>query len=67
MRPFLARDTLIHYPIYAAITGSFGYWMMGVEQRQMKLLKGRREALLEKRRRYAATTEGIDGVVPVVV
>lgn len=33
--------------------GSFGYWLTGVEQRQEAYLNQRREALLEKRRRYA--------------
>lgn len=60
MRPFFARDTILHYPVYATVTGSFGYWLMGVEQRQINYLNQRREVLLEKRKRFAAAG-GIDG------
>lgn len=62
-RPF---ETLWHYPLYAAVTGSFGYWLMGVQQRQTNYLNGRREALLEKRKRFAAAG-GIDGASTVAV
>lgn len=64
-RPF-SRETLWHYPLYAAVTGSFGYWLMGVQQRQTSLLNRRREALLEKRKRFAAAG-GIDGTSTVAV
>lgn len=39
--------------MYAGIGGSFGYWLLGVEQRQVSFLQGRRDGLLEKRRRRA--------------
>jgi len=39
------------YPLFAGVGGSFGYWLQGVEDRQLKILAERREALLEKRRR----------------
>ena len=39
------------YPLFALTGGSFGYWLQGVESRQVKLLKQRKEILMEKRRR----------------
>lgn len=53
MRPFFARQALWAYPMYAGIGGAFGYWLTGVEDRQMRLLSDTRERLLEKRRRRA--------------
>lgn len=53
MRPLFARQSLYVYPIYASIGASFGYWLTGVEQRQIQLLTDRRDRLLEKRRRQA--------------
>jgi hypothetical protein len=51
MRPLFNKESLWVYPVYASIGGSFGYWLMGVEQRQYKMLSDRRDALLEKRAR----------------
>ncbi|KAI9830474.1 MAG: hypothetical protein M1826_004711 [Phylliscum demangeonii] len=51
MRPFFMRESLWAYPVYGGAGGSFGYWLMGVEQRQMEMLANRREKLLAKRRR----------------
>lgn len=53
MRPFFNRESLWAYPLFAGVGGSFGYWLTGVESRQMKMLAERRENLLEKRRRRA--------------
>ncbi|KAF2453186.1 hypothetical protein BDY21DRAFT_293345 [Lineolata rhizophorae] len=58
MRPFFARDTLWTYPAFAAVGGSFGYWLMGVERRQYQTLADRRDRLLEKRKRRAEREEG---------
>ncbi|KAL9056005.1 MAG: hypothetical protein Q9162_003184 [Coniocarpon cinnabarinum] len=58
MRPFFNRQSLWVYPVYAGLGGSVGYWLTGVEQRQVAFLNERREALLEKRRRRALR-EGI--------
>lgn len=60
MRPFFQRGGLWVYPFFAGIGGSFGYWMQGVEQRQVKLLQQRKEIIIEKRRRRAEreATEG---------
>lgn len=67
MRPFFNRESLWAYPLFAAVGGSFGYWMTGVEQRQLRVLTERRNALLEKRRRRAEregqTVEGGNGTV----
>lgn len=51
MRPILAKESLWVYPLFAGVGGSFGYWLQGVENRQLKILAQRREAILEKRRR----------------
>jgi hypothetical protein len=61
MRPLFNKESLWVYPVYAGIGGSFGYWLMGVENRQFRLLADRRDQLLEKRarrkdREEAATT-----------
>jgi hypothetical protein len=39
------------YPVYAGIGGGFGYWLQGVEARQLKIIAQRRDVLLEKRRK----------------
>ncbi|PVH97545.1 hypothetical protein DM02DRAFT_616494 [Periconia macrospinosa] len=57
MRPLFNRESLWVYPVFAGIGGSFGYWLMGVEQRQYKMLADRRDALLEKRARRKAREE----------
>lgn len=53
MRPFFQRGALWVYPMFAGIGGSFGYWMKGVEDRQMKMLAQRKQIVIEKRRRRA--------------
>ena len=53
MRPLFNPQSLWVYPVYASIGGSFGYWLMGVEARQIAYLQVRRDALMEKRRRRA--------------
>ena len=61
MRPFFNRESLWVWPLFAGVGGSFGYWLTGVEGRQMAILAERRESLLEKRRRRAereATANG---------
>ena len=49
MRPLFGRSYLWTYPVYAAVGGSFGYWLTGVEGRQMAVLEERKQRLLEKR------------------
>jgi len=51
MRPLFNKESLWVYPVFAGIGGSFGYWLMGVEQRHFKMLAERRDALIEKRAR----------------
>ena len=51
MRPMFAREGIWAYPFYAGVGGTFGYWLKGVEDRQLNILRERREILLEKRRR----------------
>ncbi|KAI9790706.1 MAG: hypothetical protein M1816_004847 [Peltula sp. TS41687] len=58
MRPFFNKESLWAYPMFGGVGASFGYWLMGVEERQMKILEGRRERLLEKRRRRAERESG---------
>ncbi|KAL4978358.1 hypothetical protein BDW66DRAFT_158168 [Aspergillus desertorum] len=51
MRPLFVKESLWAYPLFAGIGGSFGYWIQGIEQRQLKILAQQKEAILEKRRR----------------
>lgn len=51
MRPLFMRKNLWTYPVYAAVGGSFGYWLTGVEHRQLAVLQERKARLLEKRRK----------------
>ena len=51
MRPFFQRQNLWAYPLFAGVGGSFGWWLQGVESRQMKMLQQRKEMVIEKRRR----------------
>ncbi|CAL3966654.1 hypothetical protein PZA11_003237 [Diplocarpon coronariae] len=51
MRPFFNKQSLWAYPVYAGLGGSFGYWLMGVEDRQQAIISARRKILLEKRAR----------------
>jgi hypothetical protein len=53
MRPLFNKESLWVYPLFAGVGGSFGYWMQGVETRQLKILAERRNGLLEKRKRRA--------------
>ena len=53
MRPFLNKESLWAYPLFAAAGGSFGYWLTGVENRQNAILLERKNTLLAKRRRRA--------------
>ncbi|KIW86328.1 hypothetical protein Z517_01724 [Fonsecaea pedrosoi CBS 271.37] len=61
MRPFFQRGTLWVYPLFASIGGSFGYWLTGVEDRQVKLLQQRKQIIIEKRRRRAEREAVADG------
>ncbi|MCJ1474812.1 hypothetical protein MMC13_003472 [Lambiella insularis] len=62
MRPFWNRESLWAYPVFAAAGGSFGYWLTGVERNQLNILTGRRNALMEKRKRRAER-EGHAGII----
>ena len=53
MRPLFNKESLWVYPLFATVGGSFGYWLEGVESRQLKILADRKEMILEKRRRRA--------------
>ena len=53
MRPLFGKESIWAYPLFATVGGSFGYWLEGVESRQLKMLAERKEMLLEKRRRRA--------------
>ena len=58
MRPLFGMGSVWVYPVYAGIGASFGYWLQGVETRQVALLRERREALLEKRTRREVQLAG---------
>ena len=51
MRPFFNKESLWAWPVYAGVGASFGYWMLGVEERNTARLLSKRNMLLEKRRR----------------
>ena len=53
MRPFFNKESLWAYPLFGGIGASFGYWLQGVEERQMKILGARKMSILEKRARRA--------------
>lgn len=53
MRPFFAKSSLAAYPLFMGCGAAFGYWLQGVEERQIALLQNRKDRLLEKRRRRA--------------
>lgn len=53
MRPFFQRGGLIWYPVFGSIGASFGWWLTGVEQRQVQMLQQRKNILVEKRKRRA--------------
>lgn len=53
MRPFFYRQGLFAYPIYGLVGASFGYWLQGMEDNQMRYLGETRDRLIEKRRRRA--------------
>ena len=59
MRPFISYHSAWVYGAYGAIGGGVGYWLTGVEERQMKWLSDKRDALIEKRKRRAAR-EGVE-------
>ncbi|KKZ62736.1 hypothetical protein EMCG_00322 [[Emmonsia] crescens] len=53
MRPLFQKQALWVYPLFATVGGSFGYWLEGVDSRQMAILAERKRSLLEKRQRRA--------------
>ena len=61
MRPFFNKESLWAYPMFAAVGGSFGYWLTGVDNRQQKILMDRRNSLLEKRARRAEREAAVGG------
>ena len=54
MRPFMTKKAWLGFPIFAAVGGSFGYWLEGVDKRQQELLAERKASIVEKRARRAA-------------
>lgn len=53
MRSFFSRQEVLKYGIYGGLGASFGYWLQGAEENQMRYLSETRNRLLEKRRRRA--------------
>jgi hypothetical protein len=54
MRPLVNRGSLWAYPVFAGVGASFGYWLQGVDERQMATLEERKQIIMEKRARKAA-------------
>lgn len=61
MRPFFHRSSVYIYPIFGAAFGSIGYWLKGVEDRQIAMLTERREELLKKRERRLERLKATEG------
>ncbi|KXL46912.1 hypothetical protein M433DRAFT_153219 [Acidomyces richmondensis BFW] len=61
MRPFLTQPWA--YPIYGAIGASFGYYLQGVDDSQMRYLRETRDRLMEKRKRRAERESRDGGVI----
>ena len=53
MRPFLHPKLFWGYPLFGAVGGSFGYWVQGVDERQVAHLQERKQSILDKRARRA--------------
>lgn len=49
----MTRKGLWAYPVYASVGASFGYWLDGVDKKQVEILQERKEAILAKRARRA--------------
>ncbi len=60
MRPFFNRESLWAYPVFAGAGAGFGYWLDGVDKRQIAVLQEKKLSLLEKRRRRLER-EGLNG------
>ena len=56
MRPFFSQPWA--YPIYGCIGASFGYYLTGVDNNQMRYLTETRDRLIDKRRRRAEREGG---------
>lgn len=41
------------YPVFGACGASFGYWLEGVDKKQVEILQERKQIILEKRARRA--------------
>lgn len=52
-RPIIHLPTMWVYGLFGGLGGTFGYWIQGVEDRQMAMLADRKAALLAKRARQA--------------
>lgn len=57
MRPFHHQPWA--YGIYGLLGGSFGYYLQGTEDKQMRYLRETRDRLLDKRRRRAEREGGL--------
>lgn len=53
MRPFFHPTALWGYPVFAAVGGSFGYWLTDVHSRQLAIMNERKSNLMDKRKRRA--------------
>jgi hypothetical protein len=53
-------NTSLSFPIYGLVGASFGYWLQGMEDNQMRYLGETRDRLIEKRRRRAEREGGFN-------
>ena len=65
MRPLFHRSHIWAYPLFAGIGASFGYYLEGLNDRQMDILAERKERLLAKRARRdeRERLKGLEGQV----
>lgn len=51
MRPLITKGSAWAYPWYGAVGGIWGYWLMGVEESQLRFIEKRKQRFLEKKAR----------------
>lgn len=56
------RSALWGYPVFATCGAGFGYWIQGVDEKQVSIIEERKQIILEKRARRAAREREVAGV-----
>ena len=66
MRPLFSHRTWTGYPIFMAVSMTFGYYIEGVEDRQFEMMEERKQKLLAKRARQAEREARGEGGMPAL-